>query len=373
MSDERLLRTFLELVRIDSPSFSESAVAEYCSAHLRELGFEVTEDDSAAVTGSECGNLFAILPGRVPGRRLAFSGHMDTVEPCRGIVPVVGEDRVVRSSGDTVLGGDDKAGVAAILEAMRRIVESGRPHAGLQVILSTDEERGLVGAKAMDPAMVDADLVYVLDAAGDLGELIASAPTQYQFDARFVGTAAHAGVAPENGVSALHMAAEAVTAMELGRLDAGTTANIGTIHGGVDTNIVAAEATMTGECRSLDPVRVEQIKDAMDEAMRAAAERQGGSVEVAWRLAYRGYAVTEDDEVYRVASRACADVGLEPRSRTTGGGSDANILAEAGVPVLALACAMRDVHSPAEYYRVDDLEMLAALVEAIVGRAAGEA
>ena len=373
MSDERLLATFLDLVRIDSPSFHESAMAERCSDELRELGFEVTIDDSARITGSDTGNIVATLPGTVPGCSVAFSGHLDTVDPGIGIEPVVGEDRVVRSAGETVLGADDKAGVAAVLEAMRRTVETRRPHAGIQVVLSTAEERGLLGAKALDCGLITADLVYVLDAAGDIGDLVTGAPTQYQFEATFHGTAAHAGVAPETGNSALVMAAEAVAAMELGRLDAQTTSNIGEIHGGHDTNIVAPEATVTGECRSLDVHRVEEVKDAMDAAMRRAAERRGGSVDIDWRLAYRGYEVKPHEEVYRLAAAACEDIGVDPVGYTTGGGADSNIFAQAGLPTLALACAMRDVHSNGEYLRIEDLEMLAALVEAIVGRAVREA
>ena len=372
MSDERLLRTFLELVAIDSPTFHEAAVAAYCDDRLSAMGLEVTFDDSAAVTGSDTGNLFASLPGAAAGRRVALSAHMDTVEPGCGVVPVVGEDRVVRSSGDTVLGADDKAGIAAILEAVNRLVESGAPHAGVQVLFSVAEERGLIGARAMDLSRVRADVVLVLDAAGEIGGLVVRAPTHWTFEAAFRGAASHAGVSPETGVSALAMAAEAIAAMELGRVDALSTANIGTVHGGVDTNVVAPEALVTGECRSLDPLRVEELKSAMETVMRDAAARHGGSVDVLWRLQYRGYSVAQDDEVYRLVAAACGDVGVEPVPYTTGGGADSNILAEAGVPVLALACAMRDVHSPSEHVRIDDLETLTALVEAVLARAVEE-
>ena len=372
MSDERLLTTFLELVRIDSPTFSEAKVAAYCAACLRDLGFAVTFDDSVAVTGSDTGNLFAVLPANAPGRRVALSAHMDTVEPGVGVVPVVGEDRVVRSAGETVLGADDKAGIAAILEAASRIVESGMRHAGIQVILSVAEERGLVGARAMDLSRIEADLALVLDAAGEIGGLVVGAPTHWTFEASFHGTASHAGVSPERGVSALAMAADAISGMSLGRVDDVSTANIGTVSGGVDTNVVAPEAVVTGECRSLDPVRVEELRATMEAAMRDAALRHGGTVDVVWRLQYRGYSVAEDDDVYVLVANACRDVGVEPVPYTTGGGADSNILAEAGVPVLALACAMRDVHSPAEHVRLDDLELLTALVEAAVGRAVEE-
>ncbi len=370
MSDERLLETFLDLVRIDSPTLSEGAVAEYCAAVLRGAGATVRSDDTSAVTGSETGNLIADLPGTGGGRTVVLSGHMDTVEPGCGVEPLVGEDRVVRSAGDTVLGADDKAGVAAILEVVRRLAERDEPHPPVRVILSVAEEIGLVGAKALDPAELDgAGFVLVLDAAGDVGTLVTAAPTHITFRAEFHGTASHAGVSPELGRSALLMASKAVCAMELGRLDDGTTANIGTIEGGTVTNVVAEHAVMTGECRSLDRARVEEVRAGMDRSMREAADAEGGAVDIVWCEEYAGYTVAPDDEIFEMAAAACHDVGVEPRPQATGGGADSNVFAAAGVPVLALGCAMRDVHSPAESIAVADLELLAALAEAFVGRA----
>jgi tripeptide aminopeptidase len=214
--------------------------------------------------------------------------------------------------------------------------------------------------------------VLVLDAAGEIGGLVVSAPTQWNFEALFHGTASHAGVSPEKGVSALAMAAEAICAMRLGRVDALSTANIGVVSGGVDTNVVAPEARVTGECRSQDPERVEELKSAMEDAMRSAAANHGGTVDVTWSLQYRGYSVSQDDEIYTLVASACGDVGVEAVPYTTGGGADSNVLAQAGVPVLALACAMRDVHSSSEHLRIDDLETLTALVEAVIGRATEE-
>jgi tripeptide aminopeptidase len=277
----------------------------------------------------------------------------------------------VRSAGDTVLGADDKAGLAAILEAVRRLGERGLPHAHVTVVFSVAEEVGLVGAKALDPAVLaGADLALVLDAAGDLGGLITAAPTHYTFEATFTGTAAHAGVQPERGVSALLMASRAVCSMGLGRLDDATTANIGTIEGGIATNVVAPHARMTGECRSLERARVEALRAEMDATMRRSAEQTGGTVEVVWTREYAGYRVAETDPIYVLVAAACADIGVEPRALSTGGGADSNIFAEHGVPVLALACAMRDVHTPSEHIAVDDLELLTALLEAVLGRAA---
>ena len=260
MSDDRLLETFLDLVRIDSPTGSEAACAAYCAGALREIGFDVRFDDSASVTGSDTGNLIALLPGTV-GRTLAFSAHLDCVEPCRGVEARI-VDGIVVSAGDTVLGSDDKAGPAAAIETARRLAERGGPRPALKMLFTVQEEVGLVGAKALDPADVGCDLCLVLDADGAPGGIVIAAPTHYTFFAEFTGRASHAGVAPEKGVSAIRMAADAISHMRLGRLVAETTANVGSIKGGGATNVIAARCEMTGECRSLDPGTVHAVSRA---------------------------------------------------------------------------------------------------------------
>jgi len=360
VSDARLLDTFLELVRIDSPPGYEAAAAQYCESVLRDLGFDVHFDDSAAATRSDTGNLIATLPGTAPGV-LALSAHLDVVEPCRGIRPVV-SDGIIFSAGPTVLGADDRAGLAATLEAARRLVESGEAHPGLRVIFTVQEEVGLLGAKSLRPEDVECDLCLVLDAAGSPGGIVVAAPTHYTFSAEFLGRACHAGVCPEEGVSAITAAASAISRMELGRLDDATTANIGSIHGGTVTNVVAGRCTVTGECRSLHPDRVEAVREAMDAAMRAAASESGATVDIAWHLEYRGFSHAGDSAEVRLVSSACAAAGREPRTFRTGGGSDANVLAEMGVSVLALACGMDAVHGVDEQIAVVDLEALVRIV-----------
>jgi tripeptide aminopeptidase len=365
----RILDTFLELVRIDSPSGEEAACARQVAAALAAAGLAVGFDDTAAVTGSDTGNLIATLPGTAPGKRIVLSAHLDTVDPGRGIVPVI-EDGVIRAEGDTVLGGDDKSGIAAILEALRRIADDGRAHGEVVVVMTTGEELGLRGAKALDPAFVaGADLAVVLDAAGAPGGIVEGAPTHFTFVAEFHGKSAHAGVEPESGRSALAMAADAVCAMRLGRLDEMTTANIGSVNGGTATNVVAASCVMTGECRSLLRDRVEEVRDEMDAALRAGAAKHGGTVDVRWTKEYDGYLFAPDDPVLLFAEEACRAAGAEPRTFRTGGGSDGNIFAGQGVPTLVLSSGMTDVHGTSESLRVEDLEKLADIVEAILVRA----
>lgn len=366
----RVLDTFLDLVRIDSPTGREQRVARYLADALAATGAEVRFDGSAAVTGSDTGNLLVRLPGTTTGTVIALSAHMDCVQPCEGVEPIVA-DGVVRSAGATVLGGDDKIGCAAIVETFRRLTESATPHAEVRAVFTVAEERGLLGAKALDPAECVADLCLVLDADGAVGGIVTAAPTHYTFAATFTGRAAHAGVEPEAGVSAIGLAASAVSAMGLGRLDEHTTANIGTIVGGSATNVVAPRCDVTGECRSLVRERVEAVREAMDAALRRAASEGGGSVEVTWTLEYEGFAAADDAPELALVEDACRAIGVSPRRFATGGGSDGNILAAHGVPTLVLSSGMSKVHSTDEEVEVAELERLADLLVAVVHRAAG--
>ncbi len=367
----RVLDTFLELVSIDSPSGEEAACGRYVADALGAAGMSVSFDGSSATTGSDSGNLVARLEGSAAGMRIVLSGHLDTVQPGRGIEPVI-EDGVIRSSGDTILGGDDKSGIAAVIEGVRRIVERGVPHADVVVVMTTGEELGLRGAKALDPAELEgAGLAVVLDADGAAGGIVEGAPTHWTFVAEFEGRASHAGVEPEAGVSAITMASSAIAAMRLGRLDDTTTANIGTITGGSATNVVASSCTVTGECRSLLRDRAEDVRQEMDRLMREAATEAGGRVDIRWTKEYDGFLFSPDDPLVGLVEAACLDVGVTPRRFRTGGGSDGNIFAGHGVPTLVMSSGMTNVHSTSETLRVEDLEHLADIVEALLERAVG--
>ena len=370
MTDARLLQTFLELVRIDAPPGSEAATARYCAIALRAAGCEVRFDDSMSTTGSDTGNLIAELPGTAEGI-LAISAHLDVVEPCRGIEPVV-IDGLVVSLGPTVLGADDRAGLAAAIEVVRRLASGSAPHPTVRVLFTVKEEIGLLGAKSLQAHDVECDLCLVLDAEGTPGGIAIAAPTHYTFTAQFIGRASHAGVCPERGVSAISIATDAIARMELGRLDDGTTANIGSIHGGTATNVVAGRCDVTGECRSLDRARVEQVREEMDTTMRSAARQAGGSVEIVWRQEYLGFEQSVDSLQVCLVSEACRIAGREPFTYRTGGGSDANMLAEMGVTVVALACGMSGVHSTREQVKVADLEALVRIVEEVSGLMASD-
>lgn len=364
----RLLDTFLEAVRIDSPSGEEAAFARWCADRLTALGCDVRIDATAPVTGSDTGNLIAELGPTADGATIVLSAHMDTVEPGRGIEPVLA-DGVVRSSGDTVLGSDDKAGVAAILETLEALRESGRPHARVRVLLTTGEEVGLRGAGALDPVDCSGDVCLVLDAAGAVGGIVTGAPSHHTFNATFRGVAAHAGVQPEKGRSAIVMAARAIALMPLGRLDEHTTSNVGEIRGGGATNVVPAECFLTGECRSLDAARVEEVRLAMDDALKTAARDGGGSVDVVWTKEYDGYRFADDDPLLAIVVEGVRAAGYEPCLFVTGGGSDANKLLSKGLPAIALSCGMTDVHGTSESIAVSDIEGLVRVLLATLDRA----
>ena len=365
METNRLLDLFCELARIESPSRREAAMAARCARELRDLGFQVRFDASAAQTGSDTGNLIAHLPGTAP-RSLVLSAHMDTVQPCAGIEPAV-VDGVVRSVGDTILSADDKAGVAAILEGVRRVVEAGSERPDVTVLLTTCEEVHLLGSGALaEGELPEGAPCYVLDAAGAPGTVITGAPCHWSFEARFLGKAAHAGVAPEEGVSAIAMAAAAVEAMPLGRIYEATTANVGAIGGGRATNVVPDACMLSGECRSLFPERADAQKAAMTAALEDAAARFGGAVEVDWEKSYDAVLYDEEDEVVRDVAAAARAAGLAVRLQHDGGGSDANVLCARGVRAVALGVGMAAFHSTDEHIAVADLEGSARLVEALV-------
>lgn len=366
----RVLDTFLDLVRISSPTGHEREVALYAAEALAAVGCEMRYDNSQAQTGSDTGNLIGELPGTAPGPVIALSAHMDCIQPCEGVEPVV-DGGIVRSAGPTVLGGDDKAGVAAIIETVRRLVESNSPHPCIRVLLTVAEEDGLVGAKALSATDAAADICLVLDADGSVGGIVTAAPTHYTFRALFTGRAAHAGVEPEKGISAIRMASAAIDRMPLGRLDESTTANIGTISGGSATNVVAPTCTVTGECRSHDRARAEEVRLALDAALVEGARLFDGQVEVTWELAYEGFSVSASAPSVQLVEATCRELGIVPRLFATGGGSDGNIISALGVETLVLSCGMTRVHTTDEEFAVAELERLVALLVAIARRAAG--
>ncbi len=348
---ERLVNTFLDLVRLGSPPGEEQEVARYCAARMAALGF-TTESDPA-------GNLFARLSGS--GEPLLVSAHMDNVQPCIGIKPVVDGD-VIRSDGTTVLGADDKAAVAAILEAMQVIVEQELAHPPLEVVFTVREELGLQGARELDYGRLTARTGIVLDHEGAAGGIVVAAPYQDRLEVVVHGKAAHAGVAPEQGISAIRVAAEAIAAMPLGRIDAETTANIGTIHGGSARNAVPARVDMEGESRSRDGAKLDAQTATMVQALRSAAERHQATLEIKVTRTYGGFRVGPESPILQRLMAATRAMGIEPRCEASGGGSDVNVFRTHGIDALAMSVGYAEVHSMAEHQSIVEMAMAAEIL-----------
>ena len=360
INHDRLLATFLDLVRIDNPSGGEAIIAAHIRGLLEALGLAVEEDSVH--------NLLVRVPG--VGEPLLLNAHMDSVAPCHGVRPIVAAG-VVRSSGDTVLGADDLAGVAAIIEGVRATLERGGPHRAAELLLTVQEEVGLAGAAAFDTAKLKARTGVTLDSGGDFGGITIAAPSQDSLHAIVTGRAAHAGVAPERGINAIVVAANALAAMPLGRIDAETTANIGIIKGGDATNIVPERVELWGEARSHNQEKLSDQVGAMVAALEAAASAAGGSVRIEITRKYDSYRLAEDLPIIKQIAAALQAIGCEPKFQISGGGSDVNILAQRGLQIANVSVGYREIHSTGEYIAVADLERSAKLVARLLEVDAG--
>lgn len=365
VNQQRLLDEFLELVQIDSAPKDERLIADALIPKLKELGFEVTEDDAGKKIGGNAGNLIAVLEGQKEAPALLFCAHMDRVEPGRGIKPQI-KDGIITSDGSTILAADDVAGIAAILEAVRVVREQQIPHGRIEILFTVAEEGGLFGAKSLDPNLLQAKAGFFLDAGGPVGTIVVQAPAQKSLKATIHGKAAHAGVAPEAGISAILVASHAFTKMKLGRIDPETTANIGIIQGGVATNIIPDRVDFKGEARSLDNNKLEAQMNHMVDTIKATCADFGITADIEVEHSYSAFGLTSEDYVVQLASKAAKEIGLEPRLESTGGGSDANIINGYGIPSVVLGMGYTDVHTTSEAIPVSQLEAAANYVLSII-------
>ncbi len=362
----RAAQLMVRLCETPSPSRMEGEVAELVRAELGELGIEVTEDDAAAAIPAACGNIVARIPATAPGgTRIALCAHLDTV-PNTGPIEVKLVDGFLTNHRDDILGGDNKAAVAAVLEAVRRVVTEGRPHAGIDLIFTPCEEIGLRGAAHFDPSSVEARLAFVFDHTGPIGGIVRSAPSLRRLHATFVGRPAHAGIVPERGRSAIEAAARAIARMPLGRIDPVTTANVGTIDGGTATNVVAERCTILAEARSLDERALAQQVMAMLDALTWAATESEVDLESRVVNEFTGYRLSERDPQVRLAMQALEACGHAPALVDTGGGSDTNAFLEKGFASVNLCNDMVDVHTDDERIAVASVEHTVDLALALV-------
>jgi len=338
------------------------------AAELRALGLEVSEDDAAGPAEAGAGNLLARLPGR-SDEWVMFCAHLDTV-PHKGQIEVVrGEDDVFRSRGETILGADNKAAVAVFMELVARYTEEPPP-VGIELLLTVAEEQGLRGAKAFDVSALRSERGFVLDHAGPVGEVVVSTPTQHKVLADFHGVEAHAGLRPEGGSSAIAAAAAAISRMELGRLDAGTTANVGLIAGGTSGNVVPGHCFVHAEARSLDAGRAGEVAASISDACAWGATEHGCDADVRIEELFRGYRLPPASPAMELAESGLRDAGVESARVAIGGGSDANALRLKGFDCVLLANGTEDVHTNDERVSAVSLDKMLEVCEGIVTAAA---
>jgi tripeptide aminopeptidase len=364
---ERLIGDFIRFCEIESPSGRERAMADAVGSELRKLGLEVEEDGTGPETGSDAGNLLARIPGPEGARTILLCAHLDTV-PLDAAVEVVRENGVLTNRNEAILGADNKAAVATILAAARRLAREGAP-VGVELLFTTCEERALRGAGAFDRGSLRSEFGFVFDHASPIGELVVASPTYYRLEARFRGQAAHAGIRPEAGRNAIAAASRAVAAMRLGRLDDETTANVGRIEGGTAANVVAERCKVELEARSLDEARAGDLVSEMVDAAAEAASDTDCDVETSVERLFRGYRLTRTAPAVEAAASALLATGIEPVYIATGGGSDANALIAAGLQVLNVANGTERNHEPTESVTVEALETMLDVTLAIVAAA----
>lgn len=367
---ERLVNEFLELVKVDSETGEEKKISEVLKRKFAALGLKIEEDDAKAITGHAANNLICTLPGNAAGTPIYFGSHMDTVFPGKNITPSVAGGWIV-SDGTTILGSDDKAGLSAILEALKVIQEERLSHPDVQVVVTVGEESGLLGAKALNTSLVKAEYGFALDSDGPVGDIIIAAPYQTKLTVDLFGKTSHAGIAPEKGISAITMAAKAIARMPLGRIDKETTANIGRFEGGKATNIVCDYVRVLAEARSQVQAKMETQVRRMTDAFVKTAEEMSGKAVVQTDFMYPGYRFSGNDAIVQIAARAVEAIGRTPHLLSSGGGSDANVICGKGIPTINLGVGYEKIHTTRERMSIAELEKTSELVLSLIHQVTG--
>ncbi|MFC1517212.1 M20/M25/M40 family metallo-hydrolase [Candidatus Margulisiibacteriota bacterium] len=355
---DRLVDLFLELVKIDSVSKEEQKVAERLIKELKLLGLAVKQDSK--------GNIIAQLKGNLlSGKTILFNAHMDTVSPGKNVNPVI-KDGKIMSDGKTVLGADDKAGIAIIIEMLRILKEQQLLHGDIKVIFTVEEEIGLKGAKELNKKDVTADYCFVLDADGEVGTIVNRSPFQESINVIIKGKPAHAGICPQKGISAIKIAAKAISQMKLGRIDMETTANIGVIKGGVATNIIPEEVVIEGEARSHSVTKLKKQADHMIAKFNKAAQEAKGAVDIKIERAYDSVSIPISSPIIKLTKKVADKLGFKHKVVSSGGGSDASVIHSCGIPTIAIGIGMENVHSKNEYIKIKNLHETAKYVLGVI-------
>jgi tripeptide aminopeptidase len=355
INEERLVRLFLDLIQIDAPSLQEAASVAWTKDYLTAQGLEVHEDDAGERIGGNANNLIVWLRGSLPDAPKVFlSAHFDTVEPTAGLV-VSERDGIFFSDSDTILGADDKGGMAPAIEAVLTLKESGEPHGDICLLLSCAEEIGLKGADALRIEDLGLDFGYVLDTGPPVGTFVTRTATHDKLKIVIHGRPAHAGKDPENGINAIKVMADAVSGMKMGRIGPETTANLGIVKGGTAVNVVCPSVTILAEARSTSVPELDAQVAHMIQCFEEAAAKWGTTVAIEHDRHYSAYQIPESEKVVQVAQRAGRELGFEPTLRTTLGGSDANVYNAKGIPCIVVATGMEKIHTHEERISRKDL------------------
>ena len=373
---QRICDEFSKQAAIDSPSFAEAEIAAYLEQRLTALGAEIEYDEAGAVIGSTASNLIARIPGSKSGEPLILSGHMDTVTPADNVQPVL-KDGIFTSAGDTILGSDDKAGLTEIIEAIEVLREQNIPHVPLELVITICEEQGLLGAKNLAFSKIRGKRGIAMDTSGtDL--VINRAPAANRFKIDIFGHEAHAGICPEQGISAIQIAARAVAKMPLGRIDQETTANIGLFNGGQAINIIPKTVNLLGEVRSHNPEKLRELTEQIiriveEEVLQASSQMEAADIQASMAMElhedYPSMSVAEDAGIIKLIKEAGASLGRPQAIHSAGGGSDANIFNSHGIEMVIVGCGMNKVHTVNEQVAVDDMVKVSELLVEIIRRA----
>lgn len=370
VNQKRLVDNFIMLARIKSFSGQEREIAEALISKLEYLGSstknKLVKDSIFSLKTDDAGNIYAFLPGNADGfESLMLCCHMDTVRPGNEIKPII-KDGVITNASFGILGADDKAGIAAVMELLHVLIENNLPHGDLEIIFTVMEEAGMAGSKSLDYKKIKSKICYVMDGSMSPGLLTTAAPYKNRINIKITGKSAHAGTNPENGISSIQVAAKAIAGMRLLRVDDITTANIGTISGGAGENVVCSEVVMKAEVRSHDYKRLEEQTKHMRECIDNSVLFYGAKAEFDSFLLYCGYNITENDYLIRRFKNACSKTGLEFGTCMSGGGSDANIFNSSGIKAAVMGIGVKNPHTERENISVKDLTDTAELLTNLV-------
>lgn len=361
INEDRLIKTFMEYVQIDSETKNEKEIGERIVKDLKNLGYEPFTDRAGEKINSKGNNVYCFIPGSNQSETILFSAHMDTVTPGNGIVPYI-DGNYIKSKGNTILGGDDKSGITAIIEALRTVKENNLPHRPIEIVFTISEEGGLKGAKEVEFSKLKAKKAVILDSGGSPSHIITEAPGQTKISANIIGKPSHAGANPEEGISAIMVAAEAVTNMNLLRIDSETTANIGTFKAVGATNIVSPLVEMEAEVRSRSTEKLNAQTQQLVKCLQDACSKYGAKLEYNIEYCYLSYTFDHEDEHIKLIENVCEKLGLKVKKIPSGGGSDANIFNQKGIKAVNIGTGMELAHTTDEQLNIEDFINASKLV-----------